>query len=122
MKVIDTSAVIATVLGEHGSEHADQALFGGAMSTVNAAECLEVLIRKNYTPERAEELLLGTGLDFLAPDMAVSRDAACLAKHRGLSLGDRFCIALARALNVPVVTADRAFSTFELGVPVELIR
>lgn len=45
-----------------------------------------------------------------------------LTKARGLSLADRACLALARRLNVPVVTADREWADLNLGVIVQLIR
>ncbi len=45
-----------------------------------------------------------------------------LTRHVGLSLGDRACFALAREARLPILTADRAWSTLNLGVEVRLIR
>ena len=46
--------------------------------------------------------------------------------HRGsgLSLGDRFCLALAKRLDCPALTADRAWLPVadDAGVRIELIR
>jgi ribonuclease VapC len=41
----------------------------------------------------------------------------------GLSRGDRFCLAVAAGVpNGRVVTADRPWTTVDVGVPVDLIR
>ncbi len=40
----------------------------------------------------------------------------------GLSMGDCACLALARARNLPVVTADRAWRSLPLDLEVVLIR
>ncbi|WP_319993753.1 PIN domain-containing protein [Deinococcus aetherius] len=45
-----------------------------------------------------------------------------LTKSAELSLGDRYCLALAQRLGVPVLTADRAWSSLSAGVPVTVIR
>ena len=43
-------------------------------------------------------------------------------RPRGLSLGDRACIALAEKLGLPALTADHAWADLDLGVEVVLIR
>jgi PIN domain nuclease of toxin-antitoxin system len=45
-----------------------------------------------------------------------------LTKPAGLSLGDRACLALATTLDLPVVTADRAWSRVGLSLQISLIR
>jgi PIN domain nuclease of toxin-antitoxin system len=37
-------------------------------------------------------------------------------------LGDRSCLALARSLGAPLLTADRAWQRIDLGIEIELIR
>jgi ribonuclease VapC len=54
-----------------------------------------------------------------------ARLAASFYRHRsGLSLGDRVCLALARSLSAPPMTADRSWELWadELEVDVRLIR
>jgi len=45
-----------------------------------------------------------------------------LTRTRGLSICDRACLALAKRLGLPVVTADREWVSLDLGVVVTLIR
>ena len=40
----------------------------------------------------------------------------------GLSLGDRACLALARQLRVPALTADRRWAELDVGIDVQVIR
>ncbi len=44
------------------------------------------------------------------------------ARPAGLSLGDRACLALARRLGLPVLSADRTWLKVDVGVAVEFIR
>jgi PIN domain nuclease of toxin-antitoxin system len=60
-------------------------------------------------------------------DDAIAYEAGMLVaatKSAGLSFGDRACLALARRLRLPVMTADRAWSSIAstVGVTVDLIR
>ena len=41
---------------------------------------------------------------------------------KGLSLGDRACIATAKHFGLPVIIADKVWARLDLGVEVRLIR
>lgn len=45
-----------------------------------------------------------------------------LTKASGLSLADRACLALAKRLDIPALTADRDWADLNLGIAVQLIR
>ena len=45
-----------------------------------------------------------------------------LTRAHGLSFGDRACLALARRLGLPALTAERAWAELDLGIPVEVLR
>jgi ribonuclease VapC len=45
-----------------------------------------------------------------------------LTKTHGLSLADRACLALAKRLDIPIVTADRDWADLNLGITLQLIR
>ena len=51
--------------------------------------------------------------------MTAVLDASALL---ALSFGDRACLALARRLGLPALTAERAWAELDLGIPVEVFR
>jgi PIN domain nuclease of toxin-antitoxin system len=127
LAVLDTSALLAMLLGEAGGELVVPVLAESAMSTVNLAEVVGYYARKGAS-ERDIQLVLG-GLPIeripLDDDLATKTGLLLpLTKSAGLSLGDRACIALARRMGVKVMTADRAWHALgrQLGIDVELIR
>ncbi|UQN10682.1 PIN domain-containing protein [Deinococcus sp. QL22] len=129
--VLDASAVLAWLQGEPGAERVDEALQQGAtIHTVNWAEVLTKLASKgaaatDVTRQLTERGILG---QLLLVDAGQLEDAVTVAdlygvtRSAGLSLGDRYCLALGQRLNQPILTADRAWHTLALNVSVELIR
>jgi ribonuclease VapC len=122
MKVIDSSAMVAAVLREPGGDLAQADVNFGIMSLINVAETVSVLVRKGYTHVEAVRSLEESNLKFHIPNKADAYEAARLGQIPGLSLGDSFCIALAKSLKTPAVTADRLWAELNLDVAVELIR
>jgi PIN domain nuclease of toxin-antitoxin system len=126
-KIFDSSAVLAFLLDEPGSETVRPDLADGRMSAVNAAEVMTVLIRNNMPASEARAALINTGLRILdfGLEQAV-RSVELLSpqlRSRGISLGDRACMAQAVAENLPVVTADRNWIGLSVtGLQIELIR
>jgi PIN domain nuclease of toxin-antitoxin system len=43
-------------------------------------------------------------------------------RGKGLSLGDRYCLALAASRNAVAVTADRAWANLDIGLSIEMVR
>jgi len=104
---------------------------GAAISVVNWIEVLTKLAEDGKDPELATAEMTTAGLvetvvtiEPVTPEDAI--EAARLrpaTKAHGLSLADRSCIALAARLEVPVLTADRAWTKLpEARVAVKLIR
>lgn len=122
MKAIDSSAFVASVLGETGWERAKADIDVGIMSLVNVAETVSVLMRKGLSYADAVEAIEKSEMKFHVPNLNDSYEAARLVQTPGLSLGDSFCIALAKSLNTTAVTADRMWAELNLDVAVELIR
>jgi ribonuclease VapC len=56
-------------------------------------------------------------------DLAIAAGAMHMTTHRrGLSLGDRAWLALARRLTATALTTDRAWRGVDVGVAIEVIR
>lgn len=123
--VIDASAVMAVLRNETGADRVESYLADGVISAVNVAEVVSRLIDFGAAPDIALRALCGLRVSILPFDTATALEAGVLRQStrvRGLSPGDRACIATARLLGTPVVTADRAWATLDLGVEVVLIR
>lgn len=126
MIVLDASAVIAWLRREPGAAQVDAALQDEPMiSAVNFAEVLSKVGERGGDVRGAARDLRIEGLrvePYGDVDAVVTGELRVLTQAQGLSLGDRACLALAQRLGVPVLTADRAWSSLSLGVSVTVIR
>jgi PIN domain nuclease of toxin-antitoxin system len=123
--VLDASAVLALLNREAGWQAAASALGDACISSVNVCEVLARLIEHDV-PEKAAWEIFGTlELDSVPFANGHAREAARLrtaTRKQGLSLGDRACLALARTLKRPALTADRAWTGLDVGVEIRLLR
>lgn len=123
--VLDASALLAFLQGEPGADLVQLVLDRSAMSTANWSEVCQRAIARKLDVAGLRDDVLGLGLE-LSPMTALdAENAAALwpATHpAGLSLGDRACLALAQRLDVPALTADRAWLDLSLGIHVRAIR
>ena len=123
--VLDSSAVLAAIRGEPGAELVEPLLAMAPISAVNYAEIVSRLVDFGSSPEDAIEAAGHLGLDVRPLDVSGAAAVGALraaTRSRGLSLGDRACLALAKQLGLPVFTADRAWAELDLGIEVVLIR
>lgn len=110
--VLDTSALLAWLLGEPGADIVRQVI--GPRAVVSAANWAE-LARKvrekdiDWPPLRNALVALGLTVE---PVTAVDAEAsAAFGEPRdGLSLGDRLCLAVGQRLKCDVLTADSAWA------------
>jgi ribonuclease VapC len=125
--VLDSSAVLAVILEEPGAERVEPLLPGAKVSAVNLGEVAAKLRDLDMPETIVETVLSGLQIDVRAHD----RDAAIASgflrpatRSAGLSLGDRACLALAAALGLPALTADRSWQSVAaaIGVQVKPIR
>ena len=121
--VLDASAVLALLRGELGAERVSGLTSTAIISAVNAAEVVTKLIRRGVEAEEAKAAVRLAGCPIVPVNADLALRAATLAAtSKGLSLGDRICLALAEREGVPVLTADRAWAELGLAIEVELIR
>jgi len=129
--VLDASAFLAYLVDEPGAAAVEQAMCQGTlMSAVNWAEVLSKLAERNQSPDIVEERLVKNGIIGSAVEIVplVREDAAAIArlrpltKKKGLSLGDRACLALGIRMNLPVLTADGSWKKLPLGMDIRIVR
>jgi ribonuclease VapC len=129
--VLDASALLALLKGEPGAERVAEALERGAyLSAVNLAEVLSKLADWGEDPAEAQARMAQVGLlgaavevlPFTGEDALEVARLRALTRAHGLSFGDRACLALARRLGLPALTAERAWAELDLGIPVEVLR
>ncbi|HZV72385.1 MAG TPA: type II toxin-antitoxin system VapC family toxin [Conexibacter sp.] len=129
--VLDASAFLAYLRDEPGADAvADAIAAGAAISTVNLGEVLSRVADRGADPARVARQMTDRGLldGAIAVELFTSADAVevgrmrPLTREHGLSLGDRACLALARRLELPAMTADTAWSKLDLKLELRQIR
>lgn len=123
--ILDSSAVLAVLFSEPGAGQVLQHLGGASISVVNYSEVLSKMIERGELLDRAVTTVNSLGLDVvpMTEELAVAAAKLTLAgKKTGLSLGDRFCLALGLERDDEILTSDRAWATVAHGAKVTLIR
>jgi len=125
--LLDASALLALFQGEKGSETVAGHIPYSALSTVNLAEVASVLNKVGMPENEIQELFTDIDIEILSyeRESAVATGSIrSLTQKKGLSLGDRACLATAKKHKRIALTADKVWLDFqeELGVVVELIR
>lgn len=123
--VLDASAILAVSYGEKGRDQVIAALPRSQISAINLAEAISDMIRMGFDPYDVERQVAGLPPRVIDFDRGLAIQTGLLRRitvPRGLSLGDRACIALAMREKLPVMTADRVWTDLDLPVEVVLIR
>ncbi len=123
--VLDASALLAALHDEPGGDEILASTGGWAMSSVNWSEVLQKSAARNVDTKGLREDLEALGLEiapFTAQDAETAAQLWPKTRSGGLSLADRACLALGKRLQVPVLTADKAWAKFKIGVQIQVIR
>ena len=124
--VLDASAILAVINNEPGADKLTPALLARAVgSAVNLAEVQTKLVSRGWSSEQAWEDATSPVREVLAfaeEHAKVAGDLVTRTRHLGLSLGDRACLALGIALDVPVYTAEKSWKKLKVGVRIHVIR
>jgi ribonuclease VapC len=112
---------------EPGGERVEKTRQTSAMTSVNLAEVVSHHAKRGASRAAITMLLGELPVEIMPVDLALSYDAGMLRPLTlagGHSLGDRYCPALARRLNLPALTAARRWPEIAdaAGVRVERIR
>ena len=126
--MLDSSALLALCLNESGADSVERAIGASTqvfMTTANLAESTSRLLRMQWTVHEVETAIRDLDIQVVRDELALALLAGELharTRHCGLSMGDALCLAAALREAWPVFTADRAWSTLELEIPVVVIR
>ncbi len=124
---LDASALLALLLGEPGAETVKASLDGALLCTVNLAEIVSHYAKLGASRQDIETMLQPLPIRVVPVDAALSYEAGMLRRLTlpgGLSLGDRYCLALAKRDGIPALTAERRWPSIAgaADVMVNLIR
>lgn len=124
MIVVDTSALMAILLGEPEAEACMDAIARAeklAISAGTAAEALIVAQRRNVEEEMSA-LISGLGFEVVPVTASFARDVACAygrwgkgAHAAGLNFGDCFAFALAKDLDLPLLFVGDDFTKSDVA-------
>jgi len=129
--LLDASALLAYLQDEEGADVVAGSIAAGArICTVNLAEVLSSLAVHGVDPADAVRQMTDRGLlagaiaiePFTTADAAEAARLRPLTRGAGLSLADRSCLAVALRLDVPALTADRAWAEVDVGVETIVVR
>ncbi len=122
--VLDASALLALLKGEPGGAKVADVLASARIGVFNYAEVISHFIRLGMPENEVDAMLDPLPLTVVPADKALARIAGSLravTAEAGLSLGDRFCLALARRDALPAWTADAVWKTIAAASGAEVV-
>jgi PIN domain nuclease of toxin-antitoxin system len=125
--VLDASALLALLNDEPGAAKVAEVLGEARMSSINLAEVVSHFIHAGMPAAEVDAMLHPLPVEIVAADQGLAHIAGRLravTASAGLSLGDRFCLALAKRDRLPAMTADKQWRTVAeaVGAKIQLIR
>jgi ribonuclease VapC len=123
--ILDSSAILAVLNNEIGSQIVIAILDDAVTSAVNHAEVVSKLVERGATLEQARVMLRTIDVAVVEFDRPMAERAGELrstTRRLGLSLGDRACIALAEREKTPALTSDRRWVGVRCEAEIRLIR
>jgi ribonuclease VapC len=124
--VLDASVVIAMLKQEPGSVDVEPYLAGSMVSSVNFAEVVSYFAYKGLTATQIDDMLQPLPMIIVPADEKMARLAGVLRNetaHAGLSLGDRFCLALALTQGKAAWTTDKQWASIAIPkLEIKLLR
>lgn len=122
--VLDVSAILALLKGERGASKVGSVIADASVYAINQAEVISHFVHLGAPLDDVRAMLAALPYTVVAADDALAWDAGNLraaTSSAGLSLGDRFCLALAKRLGVAAYTADKAWRDIAGDVAVKIV-
>ncbi len=94
-------------------------------STVNLAEVQAKLVTRGWSPDDAWEDAtspIREAVPFSSEQAKIAGSLVAVTRQRGLSLGDRACLALGLSLRAPIYTAEKPWGKLKLGIRIHVVR
>jgi PIN domain nuclease of toxin-antitoxin system len=125
--LLDASALLALLQNEPGADRVAAVLDHASIHTVQLAEVVKKLNRPGIDPGFCEEAVQRLALPVIGEFSAAQAYNTRVYCMKGVSLGDRICLAVASSLGMTIISADKAWATLaaerpEWNVRVYLIR
>lgn len=127
--VLDTSAILAIINNEAGSEVVRALLSHSIVSSVNIAETSAILVSRYKIPladvKTLINQLIGNVINFTEEQayIVAELEVANREKGLGLSLADKACISLGVSLDTTIYTADKIWAELQFkNANIKLIR
>lgn len=124
--ILDASALLALIKNETGADQVEKLLGSIVMSCVNVSEVATILFNNEMSIQDFKDSILpliSTIVPFNEEQALMTASLQKKTRSKGLSLGDRACIALGIHLQVPIYTADKIWADLALEhADIRLIR
>jgi len=122
--VLDASAILALLKGERGGSKVAGVVGDAVVGVFNEAEVVSHFVHLGAPIDEIRAMLGALPYTVVPADETLGWDAGAMraaTSAAGLSLGDRFCLALAKRLGVPAYTADRAWKDVATNVGAKVV-
>lgn len=122
--VLDASAILALLKSERGASKVAGVIANASVCAINQAEVISHFVHLGAPLDDVRAMLAALPYSVVAADDALAWEAGNLraaTSSAGLSLGDRFCLALAKRLGVAAYTADKAWRDIAGDVAVKIV-
>jgi PIN domain nuclease of toxin-antitoxin system len=122
--VLDASAVLALLKNERGASKVASVITDASVCSINQAEVISHFVHLGAPIDDVRAMLGALPYSVVAADDELAWEAGslrALTSSAGLSLGDRFCLALSKRLNVAAYTADKAWKDIAAAASVKVM-
>jgi PIN domain nuclease of toxin-antitoxin system len=123
--ILDSSALLAFINQEQGSEIVEKYLPNALMSSINIAEVIAVLSMIDMPEDIITGIIDDLNVEVINFDQEQALQTGFLrktTKNAGLSLGDCACISVSSIKNLIIITANKIWTELGLKNDIVLIR